>query len=92
MADLSTREIAELIGGVPDTEPHALMCRVAAERLLQQERELQGIKRTLWATVRAAGGKVEVGDDLLVDAPRGFLHTHHDPSIPAYVIHANFDA
>lgn len=92
MPDLSTRELAAALGDMPDTEPHFLISRVAASRLLEQERQLQESARLLWAAVRAAGGRVEIPNHLLVDAPRGFLHTHGDPSLPGRVIEANFDA
>lgn len=92
MAEVSTRELAELIGGVPLDQPHALICRTAAERLLEQERQLLESARLLWAAVRAAGGKVEIPNHLMVDAPSGFLHTRGDPALPGRVIEANFDA
>ncbi len=92
MADVSTRDLAELIGGVPLTEPHALICRKAAQRLLEQERQHQETMRLLWCVVFAAGGKVAVENAVMADALSGFLHTTKDPSLPGLVVEANFKA
>lgn len=91
MTEVSTRDLAELIGAVPLTDPHALICRKAAERLMQQERDHRELLMTLWSVVKAAGGTVSVPNDVMAEAPQGFLHTHVDPSLPGKVYRANFN-
>jgi hypothetical protein len=90
MAEVSTRDLAELLASVDDAA-HAVWCQAAADRLIEQERQHQETIRLLWCVVRAAGGKVAVENAVVADAPAGFLHMHDDPSLPGRVIEANFN-
>jgi hypothetical protein len=82
------KNLAELKEDLADAQ---FAANVRANQIEGLKTELREAKRMLWAAIRAAGGKVEIGNHILIDAPDGALKIWRDESKDATVIEARLD-